>query len=245
MYVAESGPEDGRPMLMLHGGGVGGWMWAPAATGLTDRFRLIVPDLPGHDHSADENYRSHDDTVRGLVELIMRRSPNTAPIVVGFSLGAQLTVRLAGEHPELVAAAVVVSALAVPSRVAAMTTGLVRLAAPLARNAWFARQQARALYVPPELENDYLRTSTRLTTETLAATVSENMRFTPPSGWGRFAGPTLILVGGRERAVMKRSAEILERHAAHAESEIVDGCGHGIPLQRPQWFAERIGGGFS
>lgn len=39
---------------------------------------------------------------------------------------------------------------------------------------------------------------------------------------------------------MKRSAAALQEARPLSEREIVDGCGHGIPLQRSSWLARRV-----
>ena len=226
------------PLLLLHGGGVAGWMWDPVRPHLRDRHRLIVPDLPGHGTRAGEDYASHDEAVSSLAELL---ETETAPVcVVGFSLGAQLAVLLAARRPDLVSRVVVVSAQSVPSRAPRATLALLDASAGLARHRWFALAQSRALFVPAELREDYVRTSAAISRRTLHNAVAENIRFTVPHGWSSFTGSALILAGSAERNLMKRSAAVLHRSLPHSEMQIVDGCGHGIPLQRPAWFADRL-----
>ena len=53
-------------------------------------------------------------------------------------------------------------------------------------------------------------------------------------------GPALILVGSEEHGFMKDSARKLHDALPGSELEILDGCGHGIPLSRPDWLAHRI-----
>lgn len=238
MHVETSGPAAGRPVLLLHGGGVAGWMWSPVTAHLDARMRLIVPDLPGHGRSAEQPYRSHDATITELVGILERESAPTA--VAGFSLGAQLAVLLAAHRPDLVDRVLVVSAQARPLRAIRPTLALLRASAGLARREWFARQQAKALFISDDSMPDYLRTSAAISRESLIAAVEENIRFEVPPGWSFFPGPALILAGSRERAMMRDSARSLHDALAHSTMEIVDGCGHGIPLQRPEWFAGRL-----
>ncbi|MCV7227515.1 alpha/beta hydrolase [Mycolicibacterium komossense] len=239
MYIETFGRADDRPVLLLHGGGVGGWMWNPTVGHMTTGARFIVPDLPGHDHSADQTYQSHDQTVSELIYLIEKEA-TTQVAVVGFSLGAQLAVLLASRRPDLVERVAVVSAQAKPSRAPALTLALLAATANLAKHHWFAKQQAKALFVPAGLMTEYLRTSSNLSKETLLAAVGENMRFSPPPEWPYFPGMSLILAGERERDVMQVSAQLLHNALRGSRLAIIDGCGHGIPLQRPRWFAERI-----
>lgn len=46
-WVADLGPRDAPVVLMLHGLGASGHSFRHTAPGLSDRFRLVIPDLPG------------------------------------------------------------------------------------------------------------------------------------------------------------------------------------------------------
>ncbi|WP_298036997.1 alpha/beta fold hydrolase [uncultured Microbacterium sp.] len=232
---------DGQAtILLLHGGGVGGWMWHPLIDHLPAGRRMIVPDLPGHDRSAAAPYVSHEDALASIVAVLDEHTD--APVsVVGFSLGAQLAVLLASERPDLVSDAVVISAQAIPMRMPRTTLAMLAMAAPLARNQRFARAQAQELFIPDVLMDEYLRTSATISTADLVAAVGENIRFTVPDGWAAFPGRSLVLAGSDERRMMRSSAAILAERHPRSEMEIVDGCGHGIPLQRPAWLAQRLG----
>lgn len=228
-----------RTLLLLHGGGVASWMWRPLIEHLGEGWIAIAPDLPGHGANAAEPYRSHDETVDALISLIGERA--TGPVsVVGFSLGAQLAVLLASRRPDLVERVTVISAQAKPSSWPTATLALLGMAAPLARNERFARAQAKELFVPPALFAEYFENSQAISKETLLAAVGENIRFTVPEAWGSFPGEALILVGERERRIMHESARLLAESRPGDELEIVEGCGHGIPLQRPEWLARRL-----
>ena len=42
----------GEPLLLIHGLGCSGAAWAFQVAALEQRFRLIIPDLPGSGHSS-------------------------------------------------------------------------------------------------------------------------------------------------------------------------------------------------
>lgn len=238
MYVEKSGDEQGRRVLLLHGGGVGGWMWEPLREHLDSSIRLLVPDLPGHDRSAGEPYLSHENAVRELVRMLEAEPGPVA--VVGFSLGAQLATLLAATRPDLVDSVVVISAQTKPTPAPGLTLALLRSTAGLARVDGFARLQAKELFVPANLIDDYLRASRATTTPNLIAVVGENIRFTIPEGWSAYPGRALILAGAREKRFMRSGAELLHAALPGASMEIVADAGHGIPLQRPRWLARRL-----
>ena len=239
MYLELHGDPRGHPMLLLHGGGVAGWMWAPLREHLDPGARLLIPDLPGHDRSAEEPYASHGRTLRGLIS-VLEADGGSPATVVGFSLGAQLAVLLAAERPDLVARVVVISAQAKPTPAPGLTLALLRATAGLARVGWFARLQAKQLYIPAELMDDYVRTSAEMTTPSLLAMVEENIRFTVPAGWSRFPGRALILVGSKEKAVMRASADLLHRTLPGSSRGTVEDAGHGIPFQHPGRLAQQL-----
>jgi pimeloyl-ACP methyl ester carboxylesterase len=239
MHLEVSGQRDERTLLLLHGGGVGGWMWNPLRAHLAPRLRLLVPDLPGHDRSAAQPWSSHEQTCTALEALVEREA--SAPVtVVGFSLGAQLAVLLAARRPDLVERAVIISAQAKAMPGTKLTLALLSASAPLARQRWFAKLQARELFIPPQLMDDYLRTSAQITRETLVAAVGDNLRFKVPERWATFPGPSLVLAGKQERTLMLDSARLLAAQGVAGNLELVEGCGHGIPLQRPEWLAHRL-----
>ncbi|WP_407360739.1 alpha/beta fold hydrolase [Microbacterium sp. LBN7] len=238
MHIDRFGPEGGTPLLLLHGGGVAGWMWEPMRAHLDEGHRVLVPDLPGHGRSADQTYTSHDDVLPALEELL--EGEGRPATVVGFSLGAQLAVLLAARRPDLVEKVIVVSAQAIPMRAVGPTLALLGATAGLARQEWFAKLQARELFVPPEHLDDYVRTSAGISRATLLNAVEENLRFTPPDGWRHFPGAALVLAGSKEKTLMRRSSAALHEALPQSERETIAGCGHGIPLQRPAWFAQRV-----
>jgi pimeloyl-ACP methyl ester carboxylesterase len=242
LWWTETGPGDAPVVLLLHGGGVGAWMWRDQVQALRDRYRVITPDLPGHDHSAGVVFGTPDEIVADLAGLL--REVGTPATVVGFSFGAQLTVALASMHPDLVARAVVVSALTeplpLPGLSASLSAGLVRAAAPLGGQRWFARLQAKALYVDDAMFDDYLRTARSLSTADLVAMTTANAAFRVPETWAVFPGQALLLAGGAEPRTLVRGMRDLHSRLPGSELEILAGAGHGLPLQHTRWFNQRL-----
>ncbi|TXK09618.1 alpha/beta fold hydrolase [Microbacterium hatanonis] len=237
MYV-DAGEGD-EPVLMLHGAGVSGWMWEPVRALLPPGMKAIVPDLPGFGRSANLPYVSHTATVGELRGILERHAPHGAH-VVGFSLGAQLAILLAAEFPQLVRSVTVVSAETKPAPLPGYTLALLALAAPLSRQRWFARAQARQLGIPEQFWDEYLRDSASTSRDTLIASVGENIRFTLPATWSEYRGPVGILVGARERKLMHDSAALTASALPGSSLRTVEGSAHDVPLTNPHAIASEL-----
>jgi pimeloyl-ACP methyl ester carboxylesterase len=96
---------DGEPTLLVHGWGGDARSWSPVRF---DGRRVLTVDLRGHGRSPvpADGYRPAD-YARDLAAVV--RASGLAPVVaVGHSMGGQVVVRLALDHPDLVRALVVV-----------------------------------------------------------------------------------------------------------------------------------------
>lgn len=96
MLFAES-LGHGPDLVLLHGWGMHGGIWDGVREPLAARFRLHVIDLPGYGAS------THIDpyTLAELASIVAQAMPEKAH-VCGWSLGGQVALRLALDHPERV-----------------------------------------------------------------------------------------------------------------------------------------------
>jgi pimeloyl-ACP methyl ester carboxylesterase len=99
----------GPTLVLLHGAGDSAGTYASAAARLASRYRLVVPDLAGHGHSAPAaGPISVGDVLTGI-EAVMRQGHQDPAIIVGNSLGAWAALLYARQHPDRVARLVLVN----------------------------------------------------------------------------------------------------------------------------------------
>ncbi|GAA2908026.1 alpha/beta hydrolase [Streptomyces thioluteus] len=83
-----TGPDDGYPLVLVHGIRLSAHMWGPVAARLPRTYRITACDLPGHGALDDRRF-----TLDGAVEQVaVAAAEATAatgrkPVVVGTSLG--------------------------------------------------------------------------------------------------------------------------------------------------------------
>ncbi|CAN7276218.1 alpha/beta hydrolase [Phenylobacterium sp. LjRoot219] len=104
----EAGPQDGRPVLLLHGGGQTRGAWGGALKeGARRGYRMISYDLRGHGESgwAEDGDYGVDAHAQDLARIVHQL--DQAPAVVGASLGGMTGLSYAGEGGKLRALALV------------------------------------------------------------------------------------------------------------------------------------------
>ena len=112
------GPSDGPPIVFVHGALMGRAVWRPQIDALSDRFRCISVDLPGHGTQRDVPFEL-DDAAEGVVRAIDAAGGRT--VLVGLSLGGYVAMTVASRYPEKVRGLVIAGSTREP-------TGVSRLA---------------------------------------------------------------------------------------------------------------------
>ncbi|MDQ6816469.1 MAG: alpha/beta hydrolase [Actinomycetota bacterium] len=101
--VAYRETGTGPPLVLLHSLGLSHREWEPVVAPLSERFRVVLPDLPLHGDSEDRP--RHPYTPEWLSEVVAGFCTEAAgrrPIVAGHEFGAELALRalIAGSlHP--------------------------------------------------------------------------------------------------------------------------------------------------
>lgn len=245
MYIETFGPQAAAPVLFLHGGGAAGWSWRYAVQALGERYRCIVPDLPGSGKSLQDGPFQFERAAQELAGVMAGLGAGRVHLV-GLSLGGQLGTLLLARQPTAFASAFLSGVLArdVPgSGCAKHPVGQALLRATLAaywpfraRDFW-VRANMRAYGIPAEFTEE-VRTETRnLRIDAfLGMIVDENMSFRLPPGLEQVTAPVLVTVGEKEYEVVHQSARDLAARLPRGRAVRVQGAGHNWPLETPHLF---------
>ena len=93
---------EGPPLVLIHGWGLHGGVFAPLVERLSDRYQLHLPDLPGHGCSRDDGTPL---TLPACVAEILACTPPAAWL--GWSLGGLFALHAASVSPQVRALALV------------------------------------------------------------------------------------------------------------------------------------------
>ncbi|MFI0774435.1 alpha/beta fold hydrolase [Streptomyces sp. NPDC021212] len=112
LYVEEHGSGPGEPLVLLHGGFGAGEMFAPVLPALSERRRVFAVDLQGHGRTADIDRPLRPELMADDIAALIRHLGLARADVLGYSVGADVALRTAIQHPDQVRRLVVVSTAA-------------------------------------------------------------------------------------------------------------------------------------
>jgi len=265
VHVAEAGPADAPPLVLLHGWPQHWWCWREVVPLLADSYRLLMPDLRGHGWTdAPRDGYEKEQLVSDLLATMDALEVDEAGLVghdwggwVGFLAALRAPERFHGflaigiTHPfQRLDLGRVLQGWRAAYQVALSTPVLAQ--ATLQHAPWVVEQAIhlgsarREVFTPTDLrlysevlqDPDRARASVQLYRTFL-------LREAGPVMTGRYRDARLTvptrLVGGEHDPVM--TPALLEGYQDHADDmsvETLEGIGHFLPEEAPDVVADRI-----
>ncbi|AOZ94133.1 alpha/beta fold hydrolase [Paenibacillus crassostreae] len=240
LHYQEYGDKNASLVVFLHGGGVSSWMWDKQIQYFS-QFHCVAIDLPEQGESKHSENFSISFSAEKIIEFIEKIANGKKTSVIGFSLGAQVTVQMLSMKPDLIHYAIINSALVRPNPLAKKwIRPAIQLAFPLIKNRTFSKLQAKMLYVDKENFETYYKESSLMKADTLIRILEENMSFEIPKDFNKAKGKILVTVGEREKAIMKKSANDIVINNSNCIGIIIPNVGHGISMSNPNFFNQIV-----
>lgn len=215
----------GRPLVLFHAGSLSGESWDPYLAAFADRYRVIVPDTPGHGRSgvpvSTLSYPGLADDMAAFIGALGL----SKPLIAGYSDGGQIALEIGMRHPGLAGALVVGGAFfrfnaayrAWLQSVFGEATSPEEDAGRLLRNHPEWAVWLEQIYGPSAWPSVMARVKPMWTTPFDYS----------PEALARIAAPTLVLVGDRDAILPVEEAVELFRRLPAAELATVPGADHG------------------
>jgi 3-oxoadipate enol-lactonase len=236
LETTELGQHERPTLVLLHGAGMGRWMWQPQLESLAAHFHVLAPDLPGCAGSVASGPFTLKGATAAVADLIRARSHGPAHLV-GLSLGAMVAVQLCQYAPELVASLVLSGGQVHPNPlVMTLQEGIITcmpermVTDPVPAS--FARRYPELVEVA---RSDARRMGKHGLLAVLRAAGHADHRKILPT----IAVPTLVLCGGKDRVNLP-AARQLAAGIPGAELRVVPGAGHVWNLEQPEVFTRTV-----
>jgi 3-oxoadipate enol-lactonase len=232
-------------IVLLHGLLFDGWMWKAQVEPLSTLGRVLVFDGPGHGKSNElPPPFSIEDHALALADAFDELGVAKA-VTVGLSWGGMLSMRLAIQRPERVAAMALLDTSA--DREEPVKRVKYRLFASFARRyglpLWFVqRELAHIMFGPttlrerPELVPQFTRHVNGFARDAMvrAAKAVVIKRTSIVAKLGAIKAPTLVVCGREDAATPPAKAEEIARGIPGARLVWIEGSGHMSAIERPK-----------
>ena len=226
---------EGPELVLVHGWSMHGEVCHGLAERLATRFRVHVPDLPGHGRSRGERLPELADLARGLADLFP-----AATHLCGWSLGAQVAMRWALDRPAQIRRLALIAATprfpAGDGWQAGSALGDLEAFARALHADYrgtldrFIALQAMGSPAPRTVVADFRRRLAHAAAPDMEA-LDAGLRLLATtdlrSEVGRLRQPTLIVHGERDAVVPEAAGEWLARALPNGRLTVIPAAGHG------------------
>jgi pimeloyl-ACP methyl ester carboxylesterase/putative sterol carrier protein len=253
-FYLESGPPDAPTVVLVHGLGATNASVLPLIPALSDRYRVVAPDLPGHGGTqatgADHAARFLGDW---LLEFVRATCPRP-PVLVGNSLGGRTALEAALNAPaEFAGLVALCPAVAfrklrqlvpvvrmVPDEVAALAVRFPRTLAMRGLRQLFADDSRLPVPWYEATIDEFVRITGNRANRLAAFSALRHIYLDEPFGQGGFwerlpalRPPALFVWGDRDVLVPVGFARFVEQALPSVRSVVLSDCGHVPQFEHP------------
>ena len=241
MKYKEYGLKNKEIIILLHGGGLSWWNYIDEIGLLEDEFHIVIPILDGHSDS-DTNFISIENNASEIINFINENYNGKVKLIGGLSLGGQVLLEILSRNPNICEYAVIESALVIPMKFTyKMIEPIFNLTYGLTKKSWFSKLQFKNLKIKNSLYDLYYEDTCKISKNNLIAFMKSNSSYELKDTLSRTRAKVLILVGSKERSIMKKSAVKIAELIPNSELEILQGYYHGdISINHADDYVERV-----
>ncbi|MDF2905465.1 MAG: alpha/beta fold family hydrolase [Herbinix sp.] len=242
MLFKETENQSLPTIILLHGGGLSWWSLQPIIELLKEIYHVVTPIIDGHGEDAHETFISIEDSAKKLINYIDTNHNGKVYAIGGLSIGAQIVTEVLSSREDIADFAIIESSLVYPIKgTSSMTIPAYKIFYGLIKLRWFSKLQAKTLCVPENMFEQYYTESIVMSKQSLINITLSNGNYELKSIISNTKAKVLILVGGKEIGIMRKSAKRLNMSIAGSELVVLPGMGHGeISLMYPEKYVELV-----
>jgi pimeloyl-ACP methyl ester carboxylesterase len=271
LYVEDHGKPQSQPIILTHGWSMDSTIWYYARRDLSDRFRVLVWDLPGLGRSKRSGPRVCLSAFAEDLKSVIAQTGEMRPLLVGHSIGGMIIETLARDDPEFFRKHVAGVALfnttyTNPLRTMILPRLMQTLRKPLivpmmylqialSPLVWLLQWQSylsgsQHLSVRfgfgRHVTRSQLDHTALLMTRNSPAVVARGdlamIRWDGSDGVAKLAVPTLVLGGDLDIVTKLEAGEEIAEAAPDARLEVVSGANHMGPVERAEFYHRALVG---
>jgi len=228
MKYMEFGDSDKPTIILLHGGGLSWWSIKEIIEDLQMQYHIVAPVIDGHGDDGETTFTSISDSATKLISYIDANCHGRVFALGGLSIGAQIVTEVISIRADIAEYAIIESALGYPIKgTTALTVPTLKLFYGLLRKKWFSKIQAKTLFVPSNMFEQYYKDSLKISKQSLINITLSNGNYSYKNSISDFKGKVLIIVGEKELGIMRKSARTLHNLISNSQLYIGQKMRHG------------------
>jgi non-heme chloroperoxidase len=239
---AEHGDPGGVPVVLLHGLSDSHPCWEPVLAHLPESIHAYAVTARGHGDASRPGSYTVADMVQDTVEFMDAVGLDSA-IVVGHSMGSIVATRLGIDHPDRVAALVIMGGATtfISDGLEEMATELDAMSDPVDLDYLRGFQESTlARPIPPEMLDAVVAESAKLSIATLRAALRDVCLVDFSGDLGAIAAPTLVVWGERDAICPREEQDALVAAIPDVRLSVHEGGGHAFHWEDPARFAAEL-----
>lgn len=245
VHYTDEGRRDGRVILLVHGFAASVHAWRPWVERLSDAYRIVAIDLPGHGLTqTPDGYRATLEGNAGLVDALAQHLQIDSFVIAGNSMGGAVSLAYAMAHPEKLDGLVLVCSAGWPSEGGGPPGAFGLLNNDIGR--FFLKLVDPKLVIPEGLRSAYLDETLvtddvidRYTDLALGAghrdvLLTQRSRPEPPwtpETFRDISTPTLVMVGARDAVIPPANSRAFAQTIPNAYLVTYPDGGH-LPMEQ-------------
>jgi pimeloyl-ACP methyl ester carboxylesterase len=243
---------EGEPLLLLHGLMVSGAMFEPLEPLLSDRFRLIIPDLRGHGESGELPGPYDVPGLAADIPALIAEAGCERVAVLGYSHGGAVAQQLTHTHPALVSRQLLTCTyacnVATPRErlEASVLTAMLAVWGPATIARLVVRAMKPTVAGPVRMTEAQAAWLRRIMGENRSGPMRGAARglvtFDSRPWLGELRAPTLVIGGADDTAVPRHHFDTLVQGIPGAAGRLVDRAGHTLIWTHTQELATIVRG---
>ncbi|EPD57793.1 alpha/beta fold hydrolase [Streptomyces sp. HGB0020] len=237
-YYEEAG--EGDPIVCIHAAGQDTLMYRHVLEGLSDEFRVISIDAPGHGKTLEpvggafRDISDHADFNEAFIDALGLQNP----AIVGCSMGGNMVLELAARRPDFYRAVISAEGSDYTPTVSDTLLEMLLLNGAQILEGWSSSMTGYR--TPPERAREVIWQLRRVCPEVIAADLTGYAGFDRRDQVGRIKSPVLLLRGDADWLVPQAMVEEVSSRIPGSRISVLEGTGHYPMIENPVEFNQTV-----
>ncbi|MNM59982.1 Carboxylesterase YbfK [compost metagenome] len=238
VYYEEAG--EGRPLVCFHAASQDSLMYRHVLDGLSDEFRVIAIDAPGHSKSElPESGPFHSLTRHAeFNEHLMEALGLEKPAIMGCSMGGNLVLELGARRPDAYSAIISAEGADFTPTVSEFFLDMLLMNGPEIIGAWSRSMTGNR--TPPDRAREVVWQISRTTPQVMKGDLTGYANFDQRQQVGKIKAPVLLLRGDADWLVYQEKVEETASRIPGSKIAVLAGTGHYPMTENPLEFCDTV-----